>query len=195
LRLSELDRTQEEARARIAALKSELDATTSGHTPFASGSIPQSAAEKVQLFRSLFRGRPNTFPVRFVSKKTGKPGYSPACFNKWQPGLCALRSGGKCGDCANQAFIPVNDQAVLDHLQGRHVMGVYPLLEDESCWFLAADFDKSNWMDDVAAFRETCTSAGVAVAVERSRSGNGAHAWFFSMHRSLRMSRDAWGAT
>ncbi|HEX9876403.1 MAG TPA: hypothetical protein VGC50_07110, partial [Gammaproteobacteria bacterium] len=87
-----------------------------------------------------------------MSKKTGKPGYSPACENKWEPGICALRSGGKCGDCANQAFVPVADKAVLDHLQGRHVMGVYPLLTDETCWFLAADFDKSAWQDDVAAF-------------------------------------------
>ncbi|MGH7855926.1 MAG: TOTE conflict system archaeo-eukaryotic primase domain-containing protein, partial [Candidatus Binatia bacterium] len=64
-------------------------------------------------------------------------------------------------------------------LQGRHVMGVYPLLEDETCWFLAADFDKSSWKDDVAAFVETCHLVGVPVAIERSRSGNGAHAWFF----------------
>jgi hypothetical protein len=90
-----------------------------------------------------------------------------------------LKTGGKCSDCANQAFIPVGDQVVIDHLQGRHVMGVYPLLEDESCWFLAADFDKISWKEDVAAFAETCRSVGVSVAIERSRSGNGAHAWFF----------------
>jgi hypothetical protein len=68
---------------------------------------------------------------------------------------------------------------VLDHLQGRHVMGVYPLLADDTCWLLAVDFDKASWQDDVGAFVETCGAAGVPVAVERSRSGNGAHAWFF----------------
>jgi superfamily II DNA or RNA helicase len=73
----------------------------------------------------------------------------------------------------------VTDQLILDHLQGRHVMGVYPLLQDETCWFLAVDFDKSSWQQDVAAFAETCRSTGVPVAIERSRSGNGAHAWFF----------------
>jgi superfamily II DNA or RNA helicase len=73
----------------------------------------------------------------------------------------------------------VSDQAILDHLQGRHVMGVYPLLMDETCWFLAGDFDKATWKDDVAAFRETCGNLGIPVAIERSRSGNGAHAWFF----------------
>ncbi len=103
---------------------------------------PQTPAEKVSLFRSLFRGRTDVFPVRFVSRKTSRAGYSPACSNKWQPGLCLLKSGGKCSDCENQAFIPVADQLIVDHLKGLHVMGVYPLLEDETCWFLAMDFDK-----------------------------------------------------
>ena len=78
-----------------------------------------------------------------MSRKRGKPGYAPACSNKWEPGLCVLKAGGKCSDCTSQAFIPVSDQVVIDHLQGRHVMGIYPLLEDETCWFLAADFDKA----------------------------------------------------
>ncbi len=85
----------------------------------------------------------------------------------------------RCWECPNQAFLSVSDRVILDHLQGRHVAGVYPLLMDETCWFLAADFDKGDWMEDTAAFREACRSAGVPVAVERSRSGNGAHAWFF----------------
>ena len=85
----------------------------------------------------------------------------------------------KCGECPNQAFLPVEDKIILDHLQGRHVMGVYPLLTNETCWFLAADFDKASWTDDVAAFTETCRAHGLPAAVERSRSGNGAHVWFF----------------
>ena len=85
----------------------------------------------------------------------------------------------KCGDCANQAFLPVTDQVILDHLQGRHVVGVYPLLRDDRCWFLAVDFDKEGWVDDVGAFVETCRGAGLTVAVERSRSGSGAHVRFF----------------
>jgi superfamily II DNA or RNA helicase len=141
--------------------------------------VPETPAEKVKLFRTLFRGRTDVFPVRFVSKKTGNPGYAPACSNKWEPRLCLLRSGGKCTDCANQAFIPVDDQVVIDHLRGRHVVGCYPLLDDETCWFLAVDFDKSSWQEDVASFAETTRSHGIPVAIERSRSGNGAHAWFF----------------
>jgi hypothetical protein len=85
----------------------------------------------------------------------------------------------KCGDCTRQAFKPVDDAAVFAHLKGQHVMGVYPMQEDETCWFLAVDFDKSAWMDDVRAFVQTSRRLGLPVAVERSRSGNGAHVWFF----------------
>ena len=182
-RLADLDRSRDETQTRLASLKAELDAIPARpslplHSP-TNGEIPQTPAEKVGLFRSLFRGRTDVFPARFVSKKTGKPGYSPTCSNKWSPGLCALGTGGKCGECPNQSFTAVSDQTILDHLQGRHVMGVYPLLADETCWFLAADFDKSTWKADIAAFRETCDAIGIPAAIERSRSGNGAHAWFF----------------
>ncbi len=147
--------------------------------PVVSGAqVPQTPAEKVRLFRSLFRGRRDVFPTRFVSKRTGTPGYAPACRNKFVKGVCELPKV-KCGECPNQAFIPLDDAAVIAHLTGRHVMGVYPLLEDETCWFLAVDFDKSTWTADLSAFVETCRRAGLPAAVERSRSGNGAHVWFF----------------
>ena len=85
----------------------------------------------------------------------------------------------KCRECPNQAFSPVTADTVLDHLQGRHVIGAYPMLKDETCWFLAADFDKEAWQDDVLAFTETCRQLEVPYAIECSRSGNGAHVWFF----------------
>jgi superfamily II DNA or RNA helicase len=135
-------------------------------------------AEKVRLFRALFKGRDDIFPTRFMSRKTGKAGYAPACANKFVRGVCNLPKV-KCSECPNQAFTQVDDRMVLDHLRGRHVMGVYPLLDDETCWFLAIDFDKFSWQEDVGAFVETCGAMDVPVAVERSRSGNGAHAWFF----------------
>ena len=59
------------------------------------------------------------------------------------------------------------------------VMGVYPMLADNTCSFLAADFDEGEWRRDVSAFRETCQRHKIPVAIERSRSGNGAHAWIF----------------
>jgi hypothetical protein len=126
----------------------------------------------MKLFRSLFRGREDVFPTRFVSKKTGKIGYAPACRNKFVKGVCELPKV-KCGECPNQAFIPFDDAAVVGHLTGRHVMGVYPLLEKETCWFLAVDFDKGTWTEDVSAFVETCRRVGLPFALKRSRSGNG----------------------
>jgi hypothetical protein len=85
----------------------------------------------------------------------------------------------KCGECSHQAFRPVTPQVIQEHLQGRHIIGVYPLLHNERCHLLAIDFDKGSWTDDVGAFVETSRAVGLPAAVERSRSGNGAHAWFF----------------
>ncbi len=142
-------------------------------------------AAKVALFRSLFRGREDVFPSRWDNVKKGKSGYAPACDNDWEYGLCAKKKGpnagrrATCGECPNRAFIAVSDGEVARHLRGDQVMGVYPLLPDETCWFLAADFDKKTWQGDIAAFAESCKLHGVPVAIERSRSGNGAHAWFF----------------
>jgi hypothetical protein len=180
--LAQLARAHADVLTRIESLRVELAATSTaiGTAQLrSSAEVPRTPAEKVRLFRSLFRGRPDVFPTRFVSRKTGKAGYAPACANKFKPGICGLRTGGKCGDCSNQAFFPVDDRMILDHLRGKHVMGVYPLLDDETCWFLAVDFDGAGWKEDAAVFVETCRSAGVGVAIERSRSGNGAHTWFF----------------
>jgi hypothetical protein len=138
-RLARLQVEQSDSRRRLGALQAELaslgvEPEIRVRVPLAIGApVPRTSAEKVTLFRSLFRGRDDVFPIRFVSKKTGKSGYAPACSNKWEPGLCALKTGGKCSDCANQAFIPFDDAAVVGHLTGRHVMGVYPLLENETC--------------------------------------------------------------
>ena len=184
-RLARIETEQADSRRCLDALHAEsaslgAEPEIRVRLPLAVGTpVPRTSAEKVKLFRSLFRGREEVFPTRFVSKKTGKPGYAPECSNKWKPKLCALKTGGKCSDCANQAFTPFDDAAVVGHLTGRHVMGVYPLLDDETCWFLAVDFDDGRWTDDVIAFVETCRRVGLPAVVERSRSGNGAHVWFF----------------
>jgi hypothetical protein len=139
---------------------------------------------KVELFRSLFRGRGDIFPQRWENQKTGKSGYAPACGNEWKRGLCG-KPQVKCSTCPNQAFTPVTDHIAAHHLRGRgpsgaaFVAGVYPVLPDDSCWFLAVDFDEADWRRDVSAFAETSRSWDVPVAIERSRSGNGAHAWIF----------------
>lgn len=182
-RLRRMEAEHAAARARVVALRAKLavlDGAQEGHAEGA-GAVaapPRSSVEKVKLFRQLFRGRADLYPTRFTSKKTGKAGYAPACSNKFVVGVCELPKV-KCGDCTRQAFLPVDDTAVLQHLRGKHVMGVYPMLPDETCWFLAADFDKGSWKEDVQAFTETARGLGLPALVERSRSGNGAHVWFF----------------
>jgi superfamily II DNA or RNA helicase len=182
------DRIEKEA-ARLARLEVDVEATKArlkelrAHLPAASDApllLPKgpTVRDKVALFKSLFRGREDVFPRLWENPRKGTKGYAPACFNEWVQGVCE-KPRVKCGECPNQAFIPAGDQVIEDHLRGRHIIGVYPLLKDETCWFLAADFDKAAWKEDVAAFRDIARAAGLAPVVERSRSGNGAHVWFF----------------
>lgn len=184
-KLADLERSLEGSRARLVQLRAELDSISplSRTTEAIAQAAPLSAPEKVRLFRSLFRGREDVFPIRFVSKRTGKPGYAPVCSNKWKPDVCILKTGGKCMDCPHQSFVPVDDLLIRGHLEGRHTMGVYPLLEDETCWFLAADFDERSWQKDALAFTETCRALEIPAAIERSRSGEGAHVWIFFAER------------
>lgn len=139
---------------------------------------PLTTDEKVALFRRLFRGRTDVYPVRWESKTTGKSGYSPLCANEWRTGVCE-KPRIKCADCGNRLLVPLTDQAIYDHLAGHHTVGVYPLLADDSCHFLAVDFDDADWRSDAQAFALSCRELGVPVALEISRSGNGAHAWVF----------------
>ena len=133
--LAELESRREAAHSRMDALRAKLMAfsaeePTQSALPVVLGA-QATPTDKVRLFRALFRGREDIFPTRFTSKKTGKAGYAPACANKFVRGVCDLPKA-KCSECPNQAFTPVDDRVVLDHLRGRHVMGVYPLLEDET---------------------------------------------------------------
>ena len=148
-----------------------------------------SADDKVALFRRLFRGRTDAYPVRWESKSTGKAGYVPACANEWRAGLCDKRNI-KCSDCGNRQFIPLSDAVIYEHLAGKHTIGVYPLLTDDTCHFLAVDFDDAEWQHDALSFVQSCHELAVSVALEISRSGNGAHAWvFFSGSVSARDAR------
>ncbi|CAN7362337.1 DEAD/DEAH box helicase family protein [Variovorax paradoxus] len=133
---------------------------------------------KVAIFRRLFRGRTDVFPIRWESKTTGKSGYAPACANEWRTGVCE-KPRIKCGDCGNRLLVPLSDAVIYKHLAGEHTVGVYPLLEDDSCHFLAVDFDEAEWRDDAQAFMQSCAELGVPAALEVSRSGQGAHAWVF----------------
>lgn len=148
-----------------------------------------STTEKVTLFRRLFRGRTDVYPVRWEGKTSGKSGYAPACANEWRAGVCE-KPRIKCGDCGKRLLIPLSDAVIYDHLAGAHTVGVYPLLEDDTCYFLAVDFDEADWRDDARAFMQSCEELGVPAALEISRSGQGAHAWvFFASRVSARDSR------
>ena len=139
---------------------------------------PLTAEQRVAIFSTLFRGREDVYPVRWESKTTGKSGYAPACANEWRAGVCR-KPVLKCGECAHRELIPLTDATRIGHLKGEHVIGVYPLMPDETCHFLAVDFDDEDWRDDVQAFARSCDQLDVPVAVEVSRSGQGAHAWVF----------------
>ncbi|MBU1959558.1 DEAD/DEAH box helicase family protein, partial [bacterium] len=139
-------------------------------------------SEKVALFRRLFRGRSDVYPVRWESKASGKTGYSPVCGNEWVAGVCG-KPRVKCADCGNRLLIPLSDKVIFDHLAGKHTIGVYPLLADDTCQFLAVDFDEAEWRQDAQAFIQSCRELGVSAALEISRSGKGAHAWVFFTHQ------------
>lgn len=136
-----------------------------------------STADKLALFSSLFKGRADIHALRWESV-AGKAGYAPACANEWRPGICE-KPRVKCGDCSQRQLLPMTDEVVYRHLAGAIVVGIYPLLSDDTCHFLAVDFDEAGWREDAQAFVQACRELDVPVSLEISRSGNGAHAWIF----------------
>lgn len=126
---------------------------------------------KIDLFRQLFRGREDVYAVRWVGRN-GKSGYSPALPSD-------QKSSFKARDFKNRKCFPLTDAVVQNHLLGKHTVGIYPLMLDETCWFLAVDFDKRSWQADASAFMTTCRAFELPAVLERSRSGNGGHVWLF----------------
>ena len=177
-----LARLESEKAELEANLNRQLSAQEVGDSPPPVSDAPvtnsSSPAAKIALFRSLFRGRDDVFPKRWENPKTGKAGDAPACANEWAPRICG-KPKVKCGDFPHGAFLSVTDDVIEGHLRGYHTAGVYPLLMDETCWFLAVDFDKATWRDDSAALLQACAARGIPAALERSRSGQGGHVWIF----------------
>ena len=140
--------------------------------------VPDKAAQRLALFRSLFRGREDVYAVRW-EKPDGRAGYAPKADRDWKAYLGARESDRRKVDRQTRKLRPLTDDVVRGHLMGKQTIGIYPLLLDETCWFLAVDFDKETWQQDAAAFLETCREFGVPAALERSRSGRGGHVWIF----------------
>jgi superfamily II DNA or RNA helicase len=144
-----------------------------------------SPQQKITLFRDLFKSRENVFARRWFSTKTGKSGYQPVCQHEWNRQYCDKRKY-KCADCPNRLFLPLTNKDIDRHLRGRDehgrdIIGVYAILEDDTCYFLCSDFDDKNcvhgYHNDVRAFTNVCKDWGIPYSIERSRSGNGAHVW------------------
>ena len=139
--------------------------------------------QKIALFRALFRGRGDVYARRWESSRTGKSGYSPACANEWKPGVCP-KPKGTCGKCEARELLHLTDNVIEGHLRGkdtlgRDVVGVYPILPEDNCCFLALDFDDGDWQENVRQLRQLCGIWDLPCGVERSRSGAGAHLWLF----------------
>ncbi|MEG0048877.1 MAG: DEAD/DEAH box helicase family protein [Clostridia bacterium] len=134
-------------------------------------------SDKASLFLSLFRGRQDVYARQWQNKE-GRIGYSPACKNEWVHGMCG-KPKQKCADCSNAAYLPYHADAIRQHLNGECVIGIYPLMKEETCTFLAIDFDEENWRADIRTVAEACTELAIPCYIEVSRSGNGAHLWFF----------------
>jgi len=140
--------------------------------------------EKIRLFQAMFRGREDVYARRWENEKSGKCGYAPVCEVEWVRGVCDKKRTA-CAVCPNRRLSPLDDMAVTAHLRGKDVrgrpftMGLYPLLADDTVRLAVLDFDKRSWRADSWSVCRILQELGLPVARERSRSGNGAHLWFF----------------
>ena len=179
---AECERLREE-NARLCRLLSEqarpaTPAKSEPAPPQPSAPAELSVPEKIALFRSLFRGREDVYALRWESAD-GKSGYSPASIRDWKAVMSVPPAERKKLDQATRQLLPLTDDAIHQHLSGKNTIGVYPLLPDETCWFLAVDFDQESWKLDAVSFVESCREMNVPSALERSRSGEGGHVWIF----------------
>jgi superfamily II DNA or RNA helicase len=158
--------------------RAEQSGTNKNKKPLASTTVTANSLPgvKVSLFGSLFRGRDDVYAVRWEGRN-GRTGYSPAGIREWDQASSPGR--GQKKSFRHSKLFPLSESVIRDHLLGKQTIGVYPLLQDDTCWFVAVDFDKKTWESDACAFLKMCQETGVPASLERSRSGNGGHVWIF----------------
>lgn len=194
--LEELNRLREENRQLKARLRL-MDANNSQHSypksnsekisldaeeiEKLSSSVISNASDstdKIRLFRTLFKCREDVYAKRWENKNKSISGYSPVCLNEWSVGICS-KPKITCSKCSHKSYAVLDRDVIENHLRGNIVAGIYPMFPDETCCFLAIDFDDEDWQKDITALQRVCAEFAVPCAVERSRSGNGGHVWFF----------------
>lgn len=163
-------------------LKSELQKKNSNQT------LVMNMDEKIKLYASLFRGRDDVYPYLSVNKKDpSKKYYIPACTNEWKQGVCNKTMGKQCKKCQYRENKPLTLDVFKRHIYNNQTIGIYPMLEDETCYFLAFDFDdkknENKIKEEVLAFASICDRYRIPISIERSRSGKGIHIWIFFENR------------
>ena len=132
---------------------------------------------QIQLFKSVFRGREDVFAVRWENGK--KSGYMPAyTYDPYMYRAHKMR-GGTFQNYTDKTYLPLSDKEIEKHLSGEQLVGIYPLLPNNTSWFIAADFDDDNWLEECKTFLKVCHENEIPAYLERSRSGQGGHIWIF----------------
>ena len=163
----------------VEELKRMLNQSTSDDTE-----LSLSRNEKIKVFMNYFRGRDDVYPYLSIDKNNPKiKYYIPACVNEWKQGVCNKTMGKKCKNCQYRENKLLSKEVIYNHMYGNNPIGIYPLLENDTCYFLSLDFDNKNTNNDiksdVLAFASICDEYEIPIAIERSRSGNGIHIWIF----------------
>jgi hypothetical protein len=167
LRLRRLLRLSEE-QARAAA----SDQATLTGAPGSPVTMGSSSADKVRFFFELFRSRADVYALRWENRRDGRSGWMPAIKGYWRRGM----------NRADAPYLPLTPEVIDAHLRGEAHIGLYPLSDDDTCWWIAADFDKEAAMLDALAYMKAARSYGIPAALEVSQSGRGAHVWIFFAH-------------
>jgi len=158
--------SEEQARA---AASDQATLTGAPASPVTMGS---NSADKVRFFVDLFRCRTDVYAVRWENRRDGRSGWIPAIKGYWRKGM----------NRADAPYLPLTHEVIDAHLRGEAHIGLYPLGDDDTCWWVAADFDNEAAMLDALAYMKAARSQDIPAALEVSQSGRGAHVWIFFAH-------------